>query len=387
MLMRGLFLPLLLAPLALASFAQKPPTVAKDAATRVTVEQLEESLADAHGGGDAALAQALGRLDLTERLSAKRLAHLKEALPGDKSKEELLIVADRSEFLDPPKDEIVEDAVPDPAATRAMLVAIVNYVNTTQRQLPNLMATRETTAFEDHPAEDSLESTGIVSVSAQPMHAVSNSSVVVTYRDRKEVVDEKATKALKQGGRVGGLVTAGEFGPILSTVVADALKGSITWGRWEEGTTGHVAVFHFTVPQAKSNYSVQFCCYVEGYGGDGQPQLAVFNEKAGYHGDITFNPADGSILRVSLQAEMPSGDIVPHAGIVIEYSPIDIGGKNYICPVHSISLLESHSTKREGMVAKTNYQGPVKTFLNDVAFTQYRRFGSETRILSSDAAP
>jgi hypothetical protein len=263
----------------------------------------------------------------------------------------------------------------------------VNYVNTTQRQLPNLMATRETTGFEDRPAEDSLEATGIVSLSALPLHAVGNSSMVVTYRDRKEVVDEKATKALKQGAPVGGLVTSGEFGPMLSTVVADALKGAITWAGWEEGTAGRVAVFHFAVPEAKSNYFVKFCCYVDGFASDGQPNLAVFNQKAGYHGDLTFNPSDGSILRVSLQAEMPPTGLVPKAGIVIEYSPVEIGGQSYTCPSRSISLLQAHAGKQEAMYSRANYKGPVKTFLNNVEFKQYRRFGTEMKILSSDAPP
>ena len=153
--MRRFFLALLLASVTLFALAQKSPSPKSDAPTKVTVEQLEQSLSEAHGGSDAEMAQALSRLELTERLSTLRLAHLKDELPGEKSREELLVLADRSEVFDPPKDEIVDAAVPDPAATRAMLVAIVNYVNTTQRQLPDLMATRETTGFEDRPARHS----------------------------------------------------------------------------------------------------------------------------------------------------------------------------------------------------------------------------------------
>lgn len=380
-----------LAPLllltALAARAQKPAQPTKDAVKPVTVEQLEQSLTETQGGADAELAQSLMRLELTERLSARRFTHLKEALPGEKSAQALLILTDRSEFLNPPKDEIVDQPVPDVAATRAMLVAIVNYVNTTQRQLPNLMATRETTGFEDRPAQDSLESTGIVSMSAMPLHQIASSTRVVTYRDRKEIVDEKASKGMKQGAPVEGLVTSGEFGPILSTVVADALKGAITWAHWEEGAAERNAVFHFSVPEGKSNYFVKFCCYVDGYQAGGEPELAVYNERAAYHGDITFSPADGSILRVSLQAEMPPTGLVASAGIVIEYSEVEIGGKTYICPSRSVSLLQAHVGQQNPMFAKSNYRGPAKTFLNNVQFKQFRRFGSETRILTSDVEP
>jgi len=52
-----------------------------------------------------------------------------------------------------------------------------------------------------------------------------------------------------------------------------------------------------------------------------------------------------------------------------------------------VSLLQAHVGQQNPMFAKSNYRGPAKTFLNDVQFKQYRRFGSETRILTSDVEP
>ncbi len=360
---------------------------------KVTVDQLEQALSVTHDRSDIEMAQALASLELTERLSSVRLAHLQANLPGEKSQQALVILADQSAFLSPPADEVVEEPDPDAAATRQMLVKIVNYVNTTVRQLPNLMAVRETSGFEDRPKEDVEEATGIVSFSYLPLHFVSKSSLVVTYRDRKEVVDESATKALKHNSPVGGLMTSGEFGPILSIVMADALKGKITWARWEQGERSgaasgeKLAVFHFAVPNDKSNYHVKFCCIVNGYTSTGQPDLQVFDERAGYHGDIAFNPSDGSILRITLEAEMSATGLVPKAGIAIDYSPVEIGGKTYVCPARSVSVLLAHIVPPKGMYSRANYQGAAKTFLNDVEFNQYRRFGSETRILDAGAEP
>jgi hypothetical protein len=373
--------------LVLAVSAGTPGHLKAAAAEKVSVNQLEQSLSLVHGKSDAELAQALSSLELTERMSAVRLAHLEADLPGDKAREALVILADQSAFLPPPDDEIVADATPDAATTRQMLVKIVNYVNTTNRQLPNLMAVRETTGFEDRPKEDRLDATGTLSVSYLPIHFVAKSNVVVTYRDRKEVVDENATKALKKGASVGGLVTNGEFGPILTTVLADALKGTITWARWEQRDNAKAAVFHYAVPDQKSNYYVKFCCILNGFRSDGQPDLQLFNERAGYHGEITFDPSDGSIERITLEAEMPSTGLVPHAGIAIEYSSVEIGGKGYTCPAKSVSILQAHTAVPQGAFSRANYQGAPKTFLNDVEFRDYRRFGSETRIVDSDATP
>lgn len=375
--MRKLFLLLLLAGFALPVFAAKDAVVAK-----VTVSQLEAMLAAAHGTPDADVARQLSGVELTERLNLVKLAQLKAALPGDKAREQLLILADSAAFLNPPAAEVLEDPPPTSDAARQMLTQVVNYVNTTARQLPNFLAVRETTGFEDQPQEDQQGPTGISSLAAMPLHTIGKSSVAVTYRDRKEVVDEKAAK---HGTLIGGLSTSGEFGPILSLVVADALKGKITWGRWEKGANGKEAVFHYEVSSDKSHYPVQFCCVVDGFNSDGTESKRVFREIVSYHGEIAFDPANGSILRISMEAEIPATELVSRAGIQVEYSPVVIAGKSYICPVRSISILMAHTAQQSNAYSRSNYKGAEKTYLNDVAFSQYRRFGTESRILSDDS--
>lgn len=349
---------------------------------KVTVKQLEQAVAAAHNKPEADLVRQLARLKLTERLSAARFARLAAELPGERARQALLILCDSASFLVPPDSEIPADPAPGPTATRQMLTAIVNYVNTTARQLPNLIAARETTAFEDRPQEDVQEGTGLTTLIHLPLHQVGRTSVAVTYRDRKEVIDEKA---LKRGAQISGLATSGEFGPILSRVVGDALQGKITWSRWEQGEGGKLAVFHYTVPQEKSNYIVQFCCIVDGFNSDGSPIRRIFSERAAYIGEIVFNPASGALLRITMEAEMPADELVSKAGIMVEYAPVEIGGRSYICPVKSVSVLMAHTTRRQGAYSMASYKGPAKTFLNDVVFDQYRRFGSEARILSGDA--
>ena len=350
-------------------------------ATQVTAAQIARVLGDAAGHSDAEIAQQIAAMDLTERVGIAQLTKLLALAPGEKSRMALILVADKAAFQDPPDSAVGTDAAPDSAATRAMLVKVVNYVNTTNRQLPNLMAERTTTGFEDRPKQDAEEATGVVSYSYQPLHWVGRSTITVTYRDRKEVVDEKAAREKKEGAGIGGLVTSGEFGPILSTMVADALKGKITWARWEREDGAVVGVFHYEVPEEKSNYRVQFCCVVGGYIGNGTPQLEKFDERAGYRGEIAFNPQDGSVLRLTAMAQMPAGGLVSHAGFAIEYGPEEIGGRTYICPVHGVARLEAHTTKQAAAFSRSAYRGDPKMFLNDIAFSNYRRFGSEMRMV------
>ena len=353
-------------------------------ATQVSLEQLTNAVADLAHNTDEEAAQRLFAMELTERIGVSHLNKFLVLMPGEKSRTALMLVVDKAAFLGTPVSEIGGQPTPDATATRSMLVKMVNYVNTTNRQLPNLMAERATTGFEDRPKEDVLESTGVVSYSELPLHWVGSSTVAVTYRDRKEVVDQKAGKEKKEGAGVGGLVTSGEFGPILSILLGDALKGKIAWARWEHGNGGDVGVFHYEVPEEKSSYRVQFCCVVEGFASDGTPETEKFDERAGYHGEIAFNPEDGSVLRLTATAEMPSGGLVPLAGFAIEYGPVDIGGRSYICPLHSVAMLHSHTAHQPAAISRSAYRGKAKVFLNDIAFSKYRRFGSEMRIVPSD---
>jgi hypothetical protein len=168
-------------------------------------------------------------------------------------------------------------------------------------------------------------------------------------------------------------------------VLGDELKGKITWARWEQDGSGKVAVFRYDVPNEKSNYRVKFCCAVNGFNPDGQADLKIFDEQSAYHGEITFDPSDGTIYRMTLQAELPPGGLVSNAGQVMEYSSVRIAGKGYICPSRSGSVLTAHTAQPHGMYSQANHKGPTKTFMNDVVFGQYRRFGSESRIVAVDA--
>jgi VWFA-related protein len=358
--------------------------------SRITVEELQQALAaseDAHQA-DADLARQLSGMELTERLSTARLAHLKAGLPGEKAQQALVALADSSVFLDPPAAEIPASPRPAPAALHGMLVSVVNYVNTTVRQLPNFIATRDTTRFEDRPLEDIQGEVGMTTLIYLPLHVVGRSNVLVTYRDGHEVVEKVAAKIKKGESQEHGLFTEGVFGPILSIVVGDALKGKITWSRWQAGANGAEAVFHYAVPKEQSHYSVGFCCVSSGVSTETHESgdWHSFAEVAAYHGEIAFDPASGAILRITLEADMPPNGAVSKSDMMVEYGAVEIGGKSYICPLRGVSVLLAHTTQPPlGMHAAESYKGPAKTFLNDAVFELYRRFGTETRILAGNS--
>jgi VWFA-related protein len=380
--MRKLVLFCLLVQVALPTFAAK----------RITVAQLDRLVAENHTKSDAKIAPRFYDLELTERLSSAKLAALEAALPGPESRRSLVALADQAAFLDPPPSEIPTAAPPDPDTQRRMMAAAVDYATKTMHQLPNLFATRDTIRFEDSPAvqkDIGEENVSGTFTAYQPLHPVSRSSVEVLYRDGQEVVDA-ANSAQSDSS---SLTSKGEFGPILATVLGDAAQGNLTWNHWEQGPTSLQAVFRFVVPRSNSHYQVEFCCI------DG----ATFRRFSGYHGELTIDPAAGTILRLTLIADLAKADPVVKANIMVEYAPVELGNRTYIGPVKSVSLFlapeqlpgVTRVTGRAGGIAQRPtdvvhqdlHSAPLQTMLNEVVFNQYHLFHAEAHILTAGNPP
>jgi VWFA-related protein len=389
--MRRLVLLLLVAQVVLPAHAIK----------RVSVEQLERTLLRLRDKPDSKVAGYLSELQLTERLSATRLAYWEANLPGPQCRRSLLILADLSAFLDPPAGQLLQMAPPDLNAQRHLMAMAVEYATKSLHQLPNFFAVRDTIHFEDSPAHKRYEGGADYRFYPyQPLRPVSRSSATVLYRDGEEVVNSESPKSGESA--VHGLSTSGEFGQVLGTVLVDSADSKLLWSHWEGGANERQAVFRFIVSRQNSHYQVEYCCFA-GIGG-----THVFRQFTGYHGEITINPADGTILRLTLIADLEKPDPIVRSDIMVEYGPVEIGGKIYFCPLKSISisvapeqLQETSGTQRvEPLTSQQvprgtriqNLEGaspdqeirspePMQMMLNEQAFDHYHLFRSDMRIL------
>jgi VWFA-related protein len=371
--MQRLGLLLLAAGIALPGFA----------ATRVTVEQLEHVLAAAHGKPDVKLAKQLSDLELTERLSAAKLSRWEADSPGPESRQALVALADLSAFLDPPAAEIPATATPDLDTQRKIMAQAVDYAVRTISKLPDFFATRDTIHFEDTPPRQ-------LDTGRRPLHPVARTSATVLYRNGKEVVDSQAEKGNLFQQAAPALTTSGVFGLILGTVLVDSSHGKLVWSHWEQAAAGAAAVFHYAVSREQSHYRVEFCC-VPGDHGSGS-----FKQLSGYHGEITVDPLNGAVLRLTLEADLQPTDPLLRSDIVVEYGPVEIGGKTYICPIKSVSITVSPALPPDAAEMQ-RYRGKLldkdnrdarehlQTLLNDVVFEQYHLFRAEARILSGNS--
>ena len=356
---------------AFSDYELLPPELA-DQPTPATVEQVEQLLSVDYGQSDRKVAADISRLKLTQRATSARLAQWQDKFPGKHARNALLVLADASAFLKLPRTDILPIEMPDTETRRQMLVRMIGYVNTTVHQLPDFFASRTTAHFDDL----SFEGT-------HALHLEERNAIIVTYRKGQEVVNTRSDRPTRTTSRQVGLTTQGEFGPILSVVVGDAMKGRVFWGHWEQGAAGPLAVFRYSVPQELSHYTVTVAAE--------PPQTPA------YRGEIAIDPNNGTILRISVQADLRPPDEsdslskAPEAAILVEYGPVVIGNGTYTCPLKGVGLFKLPNprfiTQGGDYYSQQGRQVtiPSQTFVNDVSFTQYHLFRTEVRILPSDS--
>lgn len=372
---------LIIVPLFCISIALQAQT-----ARQVNANELEQFLAGAQHSGDADLAVQLSEMELTERVNSARLSDLEAKCRGTKSVNALIALADESAFLLGSPSEPSGSDPPSDAEQKEIAAKLLAFVLGINHQMPNFIAARTTLRFQDWPK--GLQIGQMVPARTIPLEFSSHVEETVTYRNGQEIVSKpKVVQGDRHTVSNQGLSTWGLFGPVLTTILTDASRSTFVWSRWEKDGNNRLAVFRFAVPMEKSTYEVKFCC-VPSLGN----MVTPINRVSAYHGEWAVNPSDGAIVHLTLIADLDQGDLstmmqeslegrpLSAADLAVEYGPVEIAGKEYTCPIKAVA----RSQARTLLVHKgKGYElGPLRTYLNDVSFTGYHIFRSESRILT-----
>ncbi len=352
------------------------PAFPASAQTRMTIADAESLFG--HLRGDA-LAARLRTAEFTERVSNARLARWQSSIADQKTREVLRATADLSAFLPLPASEIPDSAAPDQPTQQAILARARAYTADLRPRLPNFTALRTTTHYELASPDDleqeerSLQLAhmtrarlGYTSLGAythkQHWFRLGVTSSTVTYADGQETRTPESGPSRQLPISEHGLESSGEFGSILSVVDHDTMHGSIAWHHWETGPSGLLAVYHCSVPKEESHFVIYSPGTLLGMHPSGKAPA--------YQCEIAVDPETGSVYRIAVHAqEDPAAALL--AGLVVEYATVQIGTRAVICPVHAI-----------GIYTTLDPTG----FVNDVTFTQYHVFGSESRIIPEPPA-
>lgn len=352
----------------------------------MTIADFDHSLAGIQHSRDGKAARWIAGVTLKERASPGDLARWQAEFKGSKARQALTAVVDVAEFVAPPASAISHAPPPPMATQRDIVDRTVDYVTQTLHRLPNLLAVRTTTRFhitsqtafvtQEEIAQrfqtETLtpEYVELGAVNGRVLFIEGSWQYMVAYRDGKETSQSQVGK--HRLPLPPGLETNGEFGPILTTVLGDALKGSIRWSHWEQGSDRQLAVFNYDVPQRASHYTVE-------------NEMNGSAEYPAYHGQLAIDPETGTIYRITLTAKGSETSSVLESNLSVEYGPVEIGGKTYVCPLHGVAYTQARLMDQQGKEALSIDQAKdAPRYLNDTTFTNYQLFRSEVRILTGD---
>ena len=328
---------------------------------------------------DQKAARALAEIYLTERLTDETLVRMLRDALGQRTQNALRNLAADSAFLDAPLSELPYQERPLMAEQKAILARAVHYAAGFIQALPDFICTIETRLLDDDALRDNgrngkwerfhLRNT---EVSALTFEAGHESYAIQTINGQRP----------PNGKSLRGLTTWGEFGPQMALLLLADSDASFLWSHWEtlEGT--QFAVLSYSVDTAHSRYAVTWCCSsIPGPGGKYPPVTT----NVPYTGQIFIDPNSGSILRLTRQTvDLPIDSHIDVIQTIVEYRPVKIGGALYVCPFRSVSVArETRNTNQEG------YRISLQTVtnLNEVHFTGYHKFETESRVLSASAPP
>jgi hypothetical protein len=343
------------------------------AAQRATVEQLQRVLAaqSEEHEKDGAIAHRLGQVELTERLTEPTLERITaEFKPGPKTALALEMLADISSFQEPPAIELPDKAPPDKATQQSMISGATDFVINTLHRLPDFLATRETRSFDDG-APRMPGGSGVTFDTPSDLHLTNSLSERITYRNGQELSITPSGKT-KAEATPPGLSSSGEFGPTLATILADT-QGGLIWSHWEQTSAGLAAVFRYEVPAGTSRYKVDYCC--TNGGADQNDGSNSYHGTPGYHGFLYIDPATDAVLRYTLNSELRDSDAIMRSAVSVQYGEVGIGANNYLCPVRSEVIMQDRH-----LIGSPAHSVTVLS-VNEVRFTDYRRFGSTARVL------
>jgi VWFA-related protein len=182
---------------------------------------------------------------------------------------------------------------------------------------------------------------------------------LLRYRDKHETrttieINGKTSDISHEAMK--GSLSSGEFGGVLKSVFAPASKARFEWKETDELKGGTVQVFNYVVDRAQSKFGVV-----------GSNGLEVIS---GFHGQVFIDTATRSVRRVTLIADLPKQlpkDFATSASSMrVDYDYAVINEHDYLLPITA----EMRITKGRHSMA-----------LNTIEFRNYKRFGSNMRML------
>jgi VWFA-related protein len=182
---------------------------------------------------------------------------------------------------------------------------------------------------------------------------------LLRYRDKDEthtmleLNGKSSTVDRSAMANKNGAFSAGELGGVLSSVFSSKATADFQWMETDTLGTGTVQVFSYRVAQSNSSFSVV---------GMNDRQVIV-----AFHGIVYIDVATRNVRRISMIADdLPRDFPTQSTSITVDYGYVSINSHDYLMPLAAEMRLR---------------QGRHVDILNTIEFRDYRRFGSNVRMV------
>jgi len=296
---------------------------------------------------DSQLAKDLRKVKLSERLDDRTVETLQSEGAGPETVAQMLFLRDRSSALPrPAKPAIPEPPPPSPAEQAQIWNEAHDNSLSYTASLPDFICSEVVRRYTDPDQKGGwrLADTLVLKL---------------TYFDRQEeyqlmTVNNRSTKRSYE--EMGGAITEGEFGSMLASIFALKARTNRSWDHWTLLRSRPTHVYAFAITPANSEYQIT----AGSVGGRVEERVT-----AGQHGYVYIDASTGMVVRVVAAAYgIPADFSVQKVILLLDYDFIDVGGRHYLLPLHSETLLEA----------------PPFQHRNETDFLAYRKFSADATI-------
>ena len=338
-------LPGLILLLALAAFAQRAMTV--NQVVTFIKNQIKAN------GDDRATADFLHKIKLTERLDERTVEDLQGQGAGPRTVAALKLLAAESAGLPAPAPPAAAAAPPPPppppsAKEQAeVLEAMRDYARNYTKNLPNYICVQTTHKRQEHPGY------GVVTQVVQEL---------LTFFDKQEKYTVEAIDGRSVRGvdhlKVGGVVSSGEFGSMMSNIFDPESGAEFAWDNWHTVRGKRMYAFAYHIDR-QHGYSM----------------LDVDSHReytSAYKGLVYADPDTKAITVITLDTVgIPADFPIHEVQIRLDYDLIKIGDQAFMLPYHY--QLDSKANASD-------------TTASEADFKLYRKYGAEASITFGDVS-
>jgi hypothetical protein len=167
---------------------------------------------------------------------------------------------------------------------------------------------------------------------------------------------------------LNGSFSSGEFGSALFLIFDPESVALFQSEPPERIRRRSVTVYSYAVPRARSRYKLQ-------YGAE--------ETITAYHGRLYVDAASGRVLRLTMAVDPPEAFPIQETATILDYDYRDVGGTQYLLPVHAEVRTTERMRERRGDLAGRRITRPSNVpmrYHNIVEFRDYHKYAIESKI-------